>query len=186
MKRILVAAALGLSCIVGPAEAQAGARAAERREARQEALMNGAPGGPKRQLLEQQVRQSFWRVAKNRIGFTDEQMRQLQQTSQRFDQRRRQLAQEEKTTRVTMRAQVLANSAANQAEIASSLDQLQQIQRQRVELQAEEQKEFATFMTPLQRAQLFALQEQVRRRVQEIVRARPDSAAVAGRGPAAP
>jgi hypothetical protein len=43
-------------------------------------------------------------------------------------------------------------------------------------MQAEEQKEFATFMTPLQRAKFLALQEQVRKRLQELVRARPDSA----------
>ena len=45
----------------------------------------------------------------------------------------------------------------------------------RLDLQAEEQKEFAQFMTPVQRAKYSALQDQLRRRMQDLVRARPDS-----------
>jgi len=106
-------------------------------------------------------------------------MLQLERTSQRFDVQRRQLAQQERAQRVALRGQLLADSAANQAAIASSLDKLHELQRQRLDMQAEEQKEFATFMTPLQRAKFQALQEQVRKRLQELVRARPDSAAAA-------
>lgn len=133
------------------------------------------PAG-RRQRLEQQIRQGFWRVAKRRIGFSDAQMTQLERTSQRFDVQRRQLAQQEKTQRVTLRAQILADTAANQSSIASSLDRLHDVQRQRLDMQAEEQKELATFMSPLQRAKYLALQEQVRKRLQALVRARPDSA----------
>ena len=71
-----------------------------------------------------------------------------------------------------------ADSSANQANIASALEQLQQLQRQRLELQADEQKELATFMTPLQRARYFALQEQVRRRLQEAAKDRPREGAL--------
>ena len=142
------------------------------------------PGQPvARQRLEQQVRQQFWRAAKNRIGFTDDQMRKLEQTSIRFYQRRRALAQEERTQRLAMRAGIQADTAANQASIASALDQLQQIQHRRADMLADEQKEYASFMTPLQRAKLFGLQEQIRKRMQEIVKARPDSAAAAPPAP---
>ena len=130
-----------------------------------------------RKQLEQQIRQRLWRVAKQRIGFTDEQMLQLERTSQRFDQRRRALAQQEKAQRVELRSQILADSGANQRAIAASLDKLHDLQRQRLDMQSDEQKEFATFMTPLQRAKYLALQEQVRKRLQELVRARPDSVA---------
>lgn len=130
----------------------------------------------RRQMLEQQIRRTFWRVAKNRIGFTDEQMTRLERTSQRFDQRRRVLAQQERSLRVALRREILGDSTANQAAIAAALDQLDALQRQRLDLQVEEQKEFSAFMTPLQRAKFLALQEQVRRRMQELLRARPDSA----------
>jgi len=44
-----------------------------------------------------------------------------------------------------------------------------------VELQAEEQRELAGYMTPLQRARFAALQEQVRRRVEMLRRERVDT-----------
>jgi len=106
-------------------------------------------------------------------------MVRLERTSQRFDVQRRQLAQQEKAQRVALRRQLLADTAANQPAIAASLEKLHDFQRQRLDMQAEEQKEFATFMTPLQRARFTALQEQVRRRLQELVRARPDSVSAA-------
>ena len=134
----------------------------------------------RRQQLEQQIRRTFWRAAKQRIGFTDEQMQQLERTTQRFDARRRELGQHERVSRIALRSQMLADTAANQAAIAASLEQLHEVQRRRLELQADEQRELATFMTPLQRAKFMAMQEQVRRRMQELVRARPDSM----RGPA--
>jgi hypothetical protein len=180
--RMMVVAALAIPLVAGDVVAQGrgGGRNGQAQQRRLELERQAAAGdstGLKRQQLEQQVRRTFWRVAKQRIGFTDDQMTRLEQTSQRFDQQRRNLAQQEKAARVAMRTQILADSGANQAVIASSLDQLQQLQRQRADLQGDEQKEFSTFMTPLQRAKLFALQEQVRKRMQDIVRARPESAA---------
>jgi hypothetical protein len=54
-----------------------------------------------------------------------------------------------------------------------------QIQRERIDLQIEEQRQLATFMSPLQRARYAALQEQIRRRLEGIrasgVKALPDS-----------
>ena len=180
MKRFLGAALLVLS-IGTLADAQgARARGILRPNRRAIQVPQGQQGGqqnPRRQQLEQQVRRGLWQVAKRRIGFTDEQMTRLEQTTQRFDQRRRALALEEKAQRVSLRTEILADSSANQATIAASLEKLQEVQRKRLEMQVEEQQEFATFMTPLQRAKFAALQEQVRKRLQELVRARPDSAA---------
>jgi hypothetical protein len=59
---------------------------------------------------------------------------------------------------------------AHQARITSYLDKLVELQRQRVELVAREQRDLAEFMTPLQRARYTALQEQVRRRIEQMVR----------------
>jgi hypothetical protein len=178
--RLLVVAGLLLSLIAGTVEAQSGLRerAGALRPGRrlQQQPLAGTPAA-RRQQLEQQIRRGLWQVAKKRIGFTDEQMVQLERTTQRFDVQRRQLAQQEKAQRVQLRAQILADTAANQGTIATALDKLHDLQRQRLDLQSDEQKEFATFMTPLQRARFMALQEQVRKRLQELVRARPDSAA---------
>ena len=181
-KKILLLVALALPVVVTLAEAQGGIRNRSdvRPNRRMQRLEQELPPGaqPNRnQQLQLQIRRSLWLVAKQRIGFSDDQMLHLERTSQRFDQQRRALAQEEKAQRVTMRSEILADSGANQDNIAAAIEQLHAVQQRRLDLQAEEQKEFATFMTPLQRAKFMALQEQVRRRLQELARARSDSAA---------
>jgi uncharacterized phage infection (PIP) family protein YhgE len=170
--------ALALPLVAGTLEAQGGLRQrpGALRPGRRLQQPPGETPAARRQQLEQQIRRGFWQVAKRRIGFTDAQMTQLERTSQRFDAQRRQLAQQEKAQRVALRSQILADTAANQSAISSSLEKLHDLQRQRLDMQSEEQKELATFMSPLQRAKYLALQEQVRKRLQELVRARPDSA----------
>ncbi len=179
--RVALLVALAMPLLVGTVEAQGGLRnrSGVLRPGRRMQQRPGSDAPARRRQLEQQIRQQFWRVAKQRIGFTDDQMLSVERTSQRFDVRRRALAQQEKAQRVALRSQILADSTANQSAISASLDKLHDLQRQRLEMQSDEQKEYATFMTPLQRAKYLALQEQVRKRMQELVRARPDSAAAA-------
>lgn len=143
----------------------------------------GPPGdaGPRRVQMEQQLRRALWQIAKQRIGFSDAQMTQLASTSRRFDERRRALGAEERAQRMTLRQELLADDKADQDRVAKALDRLHQLQRDRVDLQIEEQREFATFMTPVQRAKYAALQEQVRRRVEALRRQRPDAGLGAGR-----
>lgn len=175
MRRTLV---LALWVLIGgsTAHAQGGmaARAAiraNRRAAQQQQKQEVAPQAQRLQL-QQQIRRTLWRVTKQRIGFSDEQMTRLERTTQRYDQERRQLAVEEKAQRVALRREILADSTANQSSIATALDRIHAVQQRRLDIQAEEQKEFATFMTPLQRARFVALQEQVRKRLQEFERTR--------------
>jgi hypothetical protein len=162
--------ALALPLVTGAAQAQ-------RQDAGNLGGERGAQDGAmvRRQRMEQQLRQGLWRIAKQRIGLTDTQMTRLTEVNHRFDMRRRTLNQDERAQRQILRAEIVARDSANQDRIASALDRLLQLQRQRLDLVAEEQKEFATFMTPLQRAQYAALQEQLRRRVEELRRARADS-----------
>jgi hypothetical protein len=104
-------------------------------------------------------------------------MAQLERTSRTYDERRRALAVEERAQRQTLRQQLLlTDAAADHDRNAKALDRLHQLQRERIDLQIAEQREFAGFMTPLQRARYAALQEQLRRRVDSLRRARPDSA----------
>jgi hypothetical protein len=173
---MLLMVAFALPIVAGSLEAQSGL--GTRPDPKEQRQQLPPVAQPSRNLqLQQQIRRSLWRVAKQRIGFSDEQMLRLEQTSKRFDQQRRLLAQEEKSQRVALRSEILADSGANQGNIAAALLHLHGLQQRRLDLQAEEQKEFATFMTPLQRAKFTALQDQVRRRLQELARARPDSTA---------
>ena len=65
-------------------------------------------GAPGRQQLEARLRQRLWSITKNRVGFTDEQMTKLAQTSRGFDARRRQLAVDERQQRQLLRREILA------------------------------------------------------------------------------
>jgi predicted outer membrane protein len=123
---------------------------------------------PGRQQLETRLRQRLWNITKNRVGFTDEQMSRLAQTSRGFDERRRRLAIDERQQRQLLRREILAGSGADQSRVAAALDRMLQIQRERVDLQSEEQRAFAEFMTPVQRARYAALQEQLRRRAERL------------------
>lgn len=145
----------------------------------------GERGGaaPRRAQMERQFQRNLWQIAQRQIGLSDEQMTRLQQTSRRFDERRRALAVEERTLRATLRRQ-LSNetksdgSAADnpdQAVVGKTLDRVHELQRERIDLQIEEHRAFAAFMTPVQRARYAALQEQVRRRVEMLRRNRADS-----------
>jgi hypothetical protein len=167
--RIAAAVAAALPLFAGVARAQdvTGDASGSRQ------VQSGAPA--QRAQMEQRLRQGLWRIAKKRLNLTDAQMTRLTDVNQRYDARRRALNQDERAQRQTLRTEILAKDAANQERIAAAMDRLLQLQRQRLDIMAEEQKELAAFMTPLQRAQYAALQEQVRRRVEELRRQRADS-----------
>ena len=133
----------------------------------------GIEEGPRRQELEARLRRQLWRVTKNRVGLSDEQMTRLAETSRPFEIQRRQLAVQERTERLALRREILTGENANQQRVAASLDRVLDLQRRRALLQIEEQRALASFMTPLQRAKYAALQEQLRRRAENLRGQRP-------------
>ena len=158
-RRTAASALLALVLLAAPAGAQD-------RPRRQRAL--DSQGAPPRPQLEARLRQRLWRITKNRVGFTDDQMTRLAQTTRSFEDRRRRLAVEERQQRQLMRREILAGPAADQSQVATALDRVLRIQRERIDLQIEEQRAFAEFMTPVQRARYAALQEQLRRRAERL------------------
>ena len=159
MRRALFALALALPILTTDLSAQQGAR---RQVPRVGEL------GPRRQQLEARLRQRLWGITKNRVGLTDEQMTKLAQGSRPFDVQRRELVRQEREERQALRREVLAGANADQQRIATSLDRVLELQRRRAQLQIDEQRALAAFMTPLQRAKYAALQEQLRRRAEKL------------------
>lgn len=136
----------------------------------------GGPAGPgavlpRRQLLEQQVRQRFEQIVRQRLQLTDDQMRQLRQTNQRFADQRRTLADHERAIRGEIRRELEPGVAADQAHVAALTDSLFAMQRQRLDVAQAEQKELAGYLTPVQRVRYYGLEEQLRRRT-ELIRQR--------------
>jgi len=123
---------------------------------------------PNRANLEQQVRERIAQVTKERLGATDQQMAKLQETNKKFDEKRRVVVDQERDVRMSLRDEMLRPDSARQGQVAALLDRVIKTQRQRVDLQEQEQKELAGFLTPLQRAKYFALEQQVRQRVNQM------------------
>ena len=180
--RVVAFCALVAMLMVAPA-AQAQLRP------RAEAALPRNPGVPRRQQLpegggnraqlERRFQQMLYQVTRQRVGLTDEQMKRLVPVNQRFTTQRRGIQRQERQTRMALRDAIQDSSQVDQAKITEYLDRLLDLQRQRVELLAQEQKDLAEFMTPLQRAKYTALQEQVRQRIDQMRRRRVtgDSAA---------
>ena len=120
--------------------------------------------------LERQVQRMLYQMTRRRVGLSDAQMNQLLPINRRFESQRREIQIQERETRLALRDAMRDSTQADQSRITGYLDKLVQLQRQRVDLIEQEQKDLAQFMTPLQRARYTALQEQVRRRVEQMRR----------------
>ena len=153
-------------------------------------LPRTAQGVP-RESLEARVRSRMTAVVRAQLGLTDEQARRLAATNQRLDGRRRALVNQEREARASLRVQLDRGDSANAAQVSTLLDRMLQLQRSRLELMEEEQRDLATFLTPVQRARFLGLQEQVRQRLEGMqlppsARPGPGGGAMRGRPPMPP
>jgi hypothetical protein len=121
-----------------------------------------------RPALEKRFRERLESVMRQRLALNDEQVRKLQDANGRFEGRRRELFMEERQVRMGLRKAIENDSTASNDEVASLLERAMRLQRQRLDLMESEQKELATFMTPIQRAKYFGLLEQVRRQMDDM------------------
>src|SRR5215207_3276252 len=123
--------------------------------------------GARRQLLEQRLRERTGDLVRRRLQLTDGQMAKLQTTNRQFEQQRMSLIGKERDVRQELRRQ-LTSGTADQNRVGVLLDQAMQLERQRLDVMQSEQRELAKFLTPVQRARLFGLQNELRRRAQEL------------------
>jgi len=121
-----------------------------------------------RPALEQQFRERVAKLTQDRVGLTDAQMAQLGQSNARFAPQLAQVAAQERETRRQLRQEMTAGGQPNQQKVSDLLDAAIRLQKQRISIVEAEQKELARFMTPVQRARYIALQQQFRRRAQEL------------------
>lgn len=140
---------------------------------------------PRRDALEKRLQERLVAVVRQRLNLTEEQVARLRDVASKTEDERRALRRDELTVRFAMRQELLAGDKANDAKVADLLDQLPRLDRRRVELMEREQRELAKFLTPVQRARYFGLQDELRRGMQELQQRRlmaPDSVAPARGG----
>ena len=153
---VLTVAMVCIATAVSPAHAQR----ANRLQAQAGAQ---PPGGG---ALERQFRERFAEVVRRRLNLNDSQMQRLGQVNDRFERDRMMLLRDERRARQALRAEVLAGDSADQAKVGSLLDDLLRIQRRRLDLTESEQRELSSFMSPTQRAKYFAIQDELRQRLE--------------------
>jgi periplasmic protein CpxP/Spy len=125
-------------------------------------------GSSDRAALEQQFRQRAAALTQQKLGLTDAQLTQLEQTNARYEPRLSNLLSQERETRRQLRLEMSSGNKANQQHVSNLIDTSISLQKQRIAIVEAEQKDLARFMSPTQRAGYLALQAQVRRRAQEL------------------
>jgi Spy/CpxP family protein refolding chaperone len=117
---------------------------------------------------QQQLRQRIYQIVQRQLAATPDQMRRITETNRKFEQQRRDLVREERDTRLALRDEITRGDQADQRHVSELLERMVRIQRQRIDIFEQEQRELATFLTPVQRAKYAAIQEQVRRRIERL------------------
>lgn len=127
-----------------------------------------------RALIERRLQDRINLLVRTRLALTDDQFSQLRAVSARLENERRALRSDEMATRHEIRRQLGTGEAPNEARVAELLEQLPRLERRRIDMLEQEQRELARFLQPSQRARYFALQDQLRRELQEGQRRRLD------------
>ena len=180
-----VTRSLSIVLVLGTVVSSAlGAQRADRSPGRP--ALQGQPGQGM-PALERQFRQRLAEVVRRRLNLNDTQMHQLGQVNDRFERERMLLLRQERQMRQALRTEVLAGDSADQSKVAGLLDRALEIQRQRLDLAQREQRELSAFMSPVQRAMYVGIQDDLRRRLEDIrQQRRPGAPAVGGRRPPEP
>jgi Spy/CpxP family protein refolding chaperone len=135
--------------------------------------MRDSMGGPQRAELEQRFRERMAAVVRRQLNLNTDQMTRLQSVDRTFDSQRMALAGREREVRRALREELMSRSTPDQTKVSGLLDQMLRVQRQRLDLVESEQHELAKFLTPVQRARYLGLQNQLRRRTQELQQGPP-------------
>ncbi len=153
-------------------------------QARSEQPPAGRPA--QRAAIERRLQERINQIVRTRLALTDDQFVQLRGVSERIEKDRRALRRDEMLTRNELRRLLSPGESPNEARVAELLEQLPRLERRRIDMQEQEQRELARFLQPSQRARYFALQDQLRREVQEGQRRRMGGDGPPGNAPPPP
>jgi len=120
-----------------------------------------------RALVERRLQDRINQVVRQRLALTDDQFSKLRDVASRFEEDRRALRVDEATARFAMRQELLAGDRVNEARVAELLDRLPKLERRRLELMENEQRELTKFLSASQRARYLGLQDELRKGIQE-------------------
>jgi Spy/CpxP family protein refolding chaperone len=173
LARTLAAAASALLVMsVSPLQAQPGVQGERGRAGLPGGRNQGERSQEDRAQMERRVEARINDIIRTRLALNDEQFNQLRAVSTRVENERRAMRRDEIATRSELRGLLLATESVNENRIAELLEQLPKLERRRIDMMEQEQRELSKFLLPSQRARYFALQDELRRNLQETQRRR--------------
>lgn len=140
-------------------------------------------GPPDRGRLQQEIQERFARRVQIELGLNDQQMERLRQASRTNEDRHRDMGRREADLHRAVMGQLQPGVAANQDSVARLLDAIAANRVARAQLEQQELRELAQFLTPVQRARLLLMRRAFKDQVEEIrERFRPERMRMRDRG----
>ena len=174
MRRVLI---LALLLPLSQLWAQGGAGGRQRVPARgvedqglSDDLQQGNPQA--RQRLLQQITERFMENYRQTAGLTPDQNQKFRAIAQRSFEQRRERQQRERQLFQALEAQMRPGVAANADSVTRLLDAIVASREATVEQARNDQKDFAAFLSPVQRAQLFLQFERLQRNIEDLIQRR--------------
>jgi Spy/CpxP family protein refolding chaperone len=122
---------------------------------------------PQAQVLRQRIEERFAQRVQEQLGLSDEQATKLRSTSQEYGARRRKMEARERDLRVALTGQLRPGVAANQDSVARLTKALVDLRVDYANTWRDEMNALS-YLTPVQRAQLYVMRDRLLQRVQEI------------------
>lgn len=141
----------------------------------------GPPPGV--QALQQRVMERFLTIYRTQAGLTPEQDRRFTEVFRRSIEQRRALRQREQQLWRALEGQLRPGVAANPDSLTRLLDVLSAQRAAMLDQDRAEQREYAEFLSPVQRAQLTLMMERLQQQVEGILRRRMELQGRPGRFP---
>lgn len=118
--------------------------------------------------MRSRIEQAFVARAKEEMGLSEEQTTKLVATERKMTERRRIIERETRRLNGVLAEQLRPGIAAKDDVVKSSLDSLGTLRVGFAQIFRDEQRELATFLTPVQRAQFYRMRERMMDRVAEV------------------
>ncbi len=130
-----------------------------------------------RRQLQQQIIQRLMQNSRDQAGMTDEQYERFRQLAQQHITRGNELRARERELWRALEGQMRPGIAADTDSVETLIQALAVLPIARAEMKQQEQREFAEFLSPVQRAQLLIVWRRFEMQVQRILqnRAGPNS-----------
>ena len=125
-----------------------------------------------REELEKRFTKRIDELVTQRLRLSEEQQVRLRDVASRTEWERRVLRREEFALRTSLRDEMQAGDKASEAKVSDLLEQLPRLERRKLDLLEGEQRDLAKFLSPIQRARYFGLQDELRRGMQDLQRRR--------------